>query len=265
MTKESKFPCGICHKSVHDNQKAVFCNECNFYIHIKCNNMSVLEYEVLVNEVDDVPWFCINCTEKYHAYVFHFGSIENQTLLNISDFDKPSVVDSIPSFEITSHLPNLPNLQDYDIGEHLPSNIDSSYHTIQDLSTFDTSPTHPSLFHMNIRSLSCRFDKLQFLLVNLNIGFNVIAVSETWDSFARPLSANIEIPGFTFISSKSQSQNGGVGVYIKTSMGPVPRPDLDSDSDEYETVWAEIENSKDKNILICCAYRHPNTETECKI
>ena len=134
MTKKCKFPCGICYKSVRDNQKAVFCNECNFYIHIKCNNISVLEYEVLVSEADDVPWFCINCTIKYHACVFPFGSIENETLLNFFYFDKPFVFDSLPSFEITSHLTNLPNLQDYDMDEHLPSNINSSYHTIQDLS-----------------------------------------------------------------------------------------------------------------------------------
>ena len=133
---------------------------------------------------------------------------------NLFDFDKPSVVDSLPSFEITSRLTNLPNLQDYDIDEHLPSNIYSSYHTIQDLSASDTSATDLSLLHMKIRSLSCHFDELQSLLDNLNIGFNVVAVSETWDSFARPLSSNVSIPGYTFLSSKSQSQNGGVGLYI---------------------------------------------------
>ena len=77
----------------------------------------------------------------------------------------------MPSFEITSQLTNLPHLQDYDIDEHLPSNIDSSYHTIQDLSTSDTSPTDLSLLHMHVRSLSCHFDELQSLLVNLNIIF----------------------------------------------------------------------------------------------
>ena len=57
-----------------------------------------------MNEADDVPWFCIDCTVKYHEYVFPFGSIENETLLNLFDLDKPSAVDSLPSFEITSHL-----------------------------------------------------------------------------------------------------------------------------------------------------------------
>ena len=133
-------------------------------------------------------------------------------------------------------------LDDHDIDEHLPSTIYSNYHTSHVLSVFKTSPTDLSLFHINIRSLSCRFDELQSLLVNLNTDFNVVAVSETWDSFERPLSTNNNIPGFKFFSSKSRSQNGGVGLYIKTSKG--------------------IENSKDKNILICCVYHHPNTEIE---
>ena len=29
-----------------------------------------------------------------------------------------------------------------------------------------------------------------------------------------------------------------------------------------KAIWAEIENSNDKNILICCAYRHPSTDIE---
>ena len=125
--------------------------------------------------------------------------------LDLFDFDKPSAVDSLPSFEITSQLTNLPNLQDYDIDEHLPSNIDSSYHTIQDVSTSDTSPTDLSLLHMNVRSLSCHFDELQSLLVNLNINFHVIAISETWDSITRPISTNVNIPGYTLFSTTSQS------------------------------------------------------------
>ena len=114
------------------------------------------------------------------------------------ELDKPSVVDSLPSFEITSHLTNLPNLQDYDIDEQLPSNIDSNYVSIQDLSSSDTNHTDLSFLHMNIRSLSCHFDELQTLLVNLKVPFDVVAVSETWDSFERPLKVNVEIPGYTF-------------------------------------------------------------------
>ena len=262
MLRTPKYPCGICHKNV--NEKGIFCNNCNFWHHIKCNGISASEYEALSNESDDIPWYQLHKNISSIHFSFWCNVIKHyhETLSNLFGFDKPSVVDSLPSFEITPQLTNLPNLQDYDIDEHFLSHIDSSYQTIQDLSSFGTSPTDLSLLHMNIRSLSCHFDDLQFLRVNLNICFNVVGVSETWDSFARPLSTNEYIPGYTFLSSKSQSQNGGVGLYIKTGLGPIPRPDLVSESDEYETVWAEIENSKDKNILICCAYRHPSSEIE---
>ena len=52
-------------------------------------------------------------------------------------------------------------------------------------------------------------------------------------------------------------------VYIsKQGLGPVPRPDLNASTDHYETVWVEIENTKDENILIFCAYRHPSYDPE---
>ncbi len=260
MVRTPKYPCGICHKNVNNN--GILCNTCNFWHHIKCNNISVSEYEALSNEPDDVPWFCINCSINYNKSIFPFGSIENEPLSYLFDFDKPSVVDSLPSFEITSHLTNLPNLQDYDIDEQLPSKIDSSYHTIQDVSNLSISNNDLSFLHMNVRSLSCHFDELQYLLSTLNISFDVVAVSETWDSFERPLSINVEIPGYTFFSSKSHSQNGGVGLYIKTCLGPVARPDLKSDNNDFETVWAEIPTTKERNTLICCSYRHPSTEIE---
>ena len=79
--------------------------------------------------------------------MFPFGSVDNEELSNLNNFDFPSFVDSAPSFEITSGLINLPNLDDYDIDEHLPSNVNSSYHTLQDLSTLDTSKNDLSLLH----------------------------------------------------------------------------------------------------------------------
>lgn len=87
------------------------------------------------------------------------------------------------------------------------------------------------------------------LLVYLKLGKN-------------PLSSNINISGYSFFSSKSKSQNGSVGLYVKTGLGPVPRHDLNASTDHYETVWIEIENTKHKNILICCAYRHPSYAAE---
>ena len=261
--KSPKVPCGICCKNVNANQKNLLCNKCNSKVHIKCNDISVLEYEKLLNDQSNgVSWFCKNCIIDDRALMFPFGAVDNEVLSNLFDIDIPSFVDSVPSFEVTSQLTNLPSLQDYDVDEHLSSAINSNYHTIQDLSNSNISRKDFSLLHMNIRSLSCHFDDLHSLLVNLNVKFDVVGVSETWDSIKNPVSTNVNISGYSFFSTKSKSQNGGVGLYIKTGLGPVPRPDLNASTDHYETVWVEIENTKDKNILICCAYRHPSYDPE---
>ena len=89
MTSTTNFPCGICHQNIQANQKAIFCNNCNFYVHIKCNDISTAEYKEIEKEPDEVSWFCKKCTID----MFPFGSLSNEELLGIGDFDLPSFID----------------------------------------------------------------------------------------------------------------------------------------------------------------------------
>ena len=205
-----------------------------------------------------MPWFCIKCTKL----MFPFGSLDTEELSNLYDFDVPSFFDSALSFEIASCLTNLPNLHDYDIDEHLPSTVNSSYHTLQGLSTLSTSENDFSLFHMNTRSLSLHFDDLISTLASLKINFDVIGVSETWNSFDNPIKTNVQIPCYDYFQHQSHSQNGGVALYVKSGLTPIPRPDLSKGSTDFETVWVEVENNNVKNYLFCCAYRHPSSDIE---
>ena len=106
-------------QKIPEHHGSVFCDHCNFWVHIRCNNISVKEYKELQKKLENVPWVCLKCTE----IISPFGSVDNEELSNLNNFDFPSFVDSAPSFEITSGLINLPILDDYDIDEHLPSNI----------------------------------------------------------------------------------------------------------------------------------------------
>ena len=250
-----KHPCGICHKNILANQKAIFCDNCNFYVHTKCNDISASEYTELENEPDDVSWFCKNCTTD----MFPFGSLANDEFLGLRDFDLPSFIDSAPSFEVTSNLMDLPNLSDYDIDEHMPQNIDSRYFNLPELSSLQLSCTDFCILHTNIRSLSLHHDELVSLSAHTNLNPNVIGVSEIWHSMDNPLSSNVDIPGYNFFKTQSLTQNGGVGLYIKDSLTSSPRTDLDSCTNDFETIWVEIENKNDKNFLICCVYRHPRS------
>ena len=92
MVITDTFPCGICHKKILAHVKSVHCNHCNFWVHVKCNDISNPEYKELQKEPDDVPWFCLNCTK----IMFPFGQLDNNELINLYDFDFPSFVDSLP-------------------------------------------------------------------------------------------------------------------------------------------------------------------------
>ena len=207
---EKPTPCGICCKTFSNHCKSVCCNHYNFWVHIKCNNISVSEYVQLQNEPDDVPWFCKKCTMD----MFPFGLLTNKEFLGLCDFDLPLLIDSAPSFEIISNLINLPNLSDYDIDEYMPQNMDSRYFTLPELSSLQLSSSDFSILHTNIRSLSLHHDELVSLSAHTKLNLDVIGVSEIWHSNDNPISSNVDIPGYTFFKTKSVTQNGGVGLLI---------------------------------------------------
>ena len=66
-----KFPCRICAKNVHDKDKAVQFDLCEFWIHIKCNNINYLDYRYLQNR--DESWYCIEC----YSSIFPFDSLSS--------------------------------------------------------------------------------------------------------------------------------------------------------------------------------------------
>ncbi len=178
-----KLVCDVCHKTVYQNQNSFLCKGCNVLSHVKC---------ILNAGKPDAVSYCMEYVIADRVNTFAFCSLEDEELSNLFEFD----ADSVPAFEICSSLTNLPNLQDYDIDEQMPSNIDSTYHTVQYMTNigFDLSHNDLSLLHTNIRSLSCHFDELVSLLTNLKINFDVIGLSELWNSVASPLKANVDIP-----------------------------------------------------------------------
>ena len=54
-----KFPCRICAKNVSDKDKAVQCDLCELWVHIKCNDRNYLGYRYLENSYES--WYCKEC------------------------------------------------------------------------------------------------------------------------------------------------------------------------------------------------------------
>ena len=58
----------------------------------------------------------------------------------------------------------------------------------------------------------------------------------------------------------SKSNAGGGAIYIKHNLDHFIRDDLCKLDDCFEAVWIQIKNSRGKNSLCGCIYRHPNTD-----
>ena len=49
----TKYPCNICNNPVAKNHKAIQCDKCQLWVHIKCNKINVQTYNLLIE--DEVP------------------------------------------------------------------------------------------------------------------------------------------------------------------------------------------------------------------
>ena len=70
-----KHPCGICSKTVRSNQRAVQCDSCNAWYHVKCMQMNTHVYEALANS--SCIWECVVCgLPNFSSSLFESSTIE---------------------------------------------------------------------------------------------------------------------------------------------------------------------------------------------
>ena len=69
------FPCSICIKAIGDSEDSIYCNKCNLWVYIKCNNLNYIDYKYLCGNGD--PWFRL----KSNSQLFPFGFINNKKLM----------------------------------------------------------------------------------------------------------------------------------------------------------------------------------------
>ena len=55
-------PCLVYKNSVLNQHKPICCAHCNQWVHIKCNNLNDLDYNLLKSKNEN--WYCILCTPE---------------------------------------------------------------------------------------------------------------------------------------------------------------------------------------------------------
>ena len=69
-----KFPCKICFKAVANSHHAIQCDNCNIWVHVKCNKINTQTYTFL--QKSSAAWYCIKCSEE----IYPFLNISNEEL-----------------------------------------------------------------------------------------------------------------------------------------------------------------------------------------
>ena len=80
-----RWPCSICNKNVTANMKAIQCDSCDKWCHIKCQGISSQEYEIMVYSSDNAEWLCLYCTIKFNKAQFAFTRIDNSDMIKINN------------------------------------------------------------------------------------------------------------------------------------------------------------------------------------
>lgn len=65
--KERDHPddCGHCKKRVHDNQRGLLCELCDWWYHIGCQKVGVEEYNLHKEKKIKSKWFCLKCNTSF--------------------------------------------------------------------------------------------------------------------------------------------------------------------------------------------------------
>ena len=259
-----KYPCSICEKSVKTNQKAILCDTCNLWTHIKCDGISNNEYEELQNSENDFSWQCLVCRIRFSCSIFPFTLSDITELQNIQNSNSMRMLNSLPTFEILTEVSKFANLGCNDIDLNISNNINCRYYSVDDFYKLQskTDKDHNlNIFHSNVNGLDTHFENLHEFLSGSPKDFDVINLTET-SQVDEMFKTNVTIEGYTQFYTPTNSMKGGTCIYVKTIYNAVERTDLKSVHDNFESTWIEIKNSKSKNIVCGCIYRHPRYDLD---
>ena len=215
----AKFPYKICENPVAKNHKAIQCDKCHLWVHIKCNKINTQTYSLL--ERDEITWYCISCSID----LFPFSSLNDNHFHTTIQGKKIKFI-SVNKKRSSSENVLLDKLSDAINGEN-PENS-SSYFDVDNVNTkFSKNQFNGiNFFHMSISSLSHNFDELQTLLARINIKFNIIGITETRLKKHSIRNINIDLNSYAIEHTPTEASCGGALLYIISSLNYIVRNDL---------------------------------------
>lgn len=116
-----------------------------------------------------------------------------------------------------------------------------------------------NILHINCRSLNKNFSSIKQLLNTIDCKLSCLAVTETWLNCESE--KYVSLPGYNFVSkTRLDKVGGGVGLYINDCFNYIVREDISRMTSFIECVFIEIIQIGQRNIILGCFYRPPNSD-----
>ena len=250
-----KFPCSICYKTVLANQKAIECDACSLWCHIKCDGTTIDLYKQIM-ENNELTWHCLVCKIRFQHENIPFTLFNDTELENINNSESMKFCNELPKFEIISEVSKFSELDNNDIDHNLPNQTSNKYYSVGELQKIKMSKIF-NIFHSNGNGIEYKMDLLHEFLSSTSSDFDVVAITETSQGNNDSFKSNVAIKGYDNYFIASLSARGGVAIYSKDKLNSFERTDLSIQNKEFESVWIEIKNNNSKNIICGCLCRHP--------
>ena len=151
-----KYPCGKCGLKVRNNHKAIQCDNCNFWTHIKCDRIDNSLYENLKESPS--KYFCKICMEN----ALPFQHLTNEQFYFYQKgvpHDDSSTIQLIPTHRINTLFKEINNFNDSNSDVDESPSIDCKYYNADEIKKSFNQDGF-SLFHLNIASLGSHKDEL---------------------------------------------------------------------------------------------------------
>ena len=174
--------------------------------------------------------------------------------LNDSDYDYSPLFDVHPDENFFNEV------YKYGVSEYLHEDSfkdKCSQYSITDSKCF-------SLIHVNSRSLPKNMESMVQYIEQLELRFNVIAVTETWLRESNYDLFNID--GYYQESNfRTKRTGGGVSLFIRKHLNSKYRVDVSVFTDCIESLFIEIDKehlNQKKNVIVGVVYRPPNNDVD---
>ena len=207
-------------------------NEARRNVHIKCNDLNDLDYNLLKSKNEF--WYCILCTYE----ILPFCTVNSVMSHPKGSLNKP-----------TGALINLMN----QLNNFTDDEKEKEFYFQKLFRNFKRKTL--SFFYMNLSSLTKSFDDFNILLNDLNVNFDIVAITESRIKKDSPSPVNLHLDKYLVEQTPTETSAGGTLLYINKRLPYQLKNDLKLyHLGKIESTFIEIICSKSTNVIVGCIY-----------